>query len=136
VGYFITLSVVAKYSVELWDSGNCKKAVMIRSRYYPIIYLEELRKTTKHLNQVSRCPGRDSSTAPSEYESTRSLSALLFAIVSTQSPHSTQLEQNKMHKVFTMAVVCSEKLVNTRVCTWLLSDMCDPCCQSLQYRYS
>jgi hypothetical protein len=37
-------------------------------RYYPSIYLERLRKTTKTLSQDTRCPGRDSSPSTPEYE--------------------------------------------------------------------
>jgi hypothetical protein len=37
-------------------------------RYYPGIGLEELRKTTKNLNQDSRFPGRDLKPGPTEYE--------------------------------------------------------------------
>jgi hypothetical protein len=41
------------------------------SRYYPGIGLEELTKTTKYLSHDSQCSGRDSNTAPPDYESKR-----------------------------------------------------------------
>jgi hypothetical protein len=37
---------------------------MAYSRYYPVIFLEVLRKTTKGLTKDSRCPGQDSIQAP------------------------------------------------------------------------
>jgi hypothetical protein len=37
-------------------------------RYYPVIRLEELRKTTKNLSHDSRSPGRDLNLGPPEYD--------------------------------------------------------------------
>jgi hypothetical protein len=45
------------------------EAVVAYFGHYPGLCLEGVRRVTKNLNQGSRCPGRDSNRAPSEYES-------------------------------------------------------------------
>jgi hypothetical protein len=47
---------------------DLENAVIPRSRYYPGIFLKELRKTKKNLSQNSWCPGLDSNRKPSAYE--------------------------------------------------------------------
>jgi hypothetical protein len=46
-----------------------KEAVMTWLRYYPGIYLGELRRTMKDLSQKSRCPSIDSNRERPEYKS-------------------------------------------------------------------
>jgi hypothetical protein len=46
-----------------------KEAVWPSLRYYPDMYLEELRKTTKNLCRDRECPERDSNQAPAEIRS-------------------------------------------------------------------
>jgi hypothetical protein len=48
--------------------GCGKKRSWSDFRYYPGIYLDGLRKTTKDLSQDSRSPGRDFKPGPAEYE--------------------------------------------------------------------
>jgi hypothetical protein len=48
---------------------NGKEVAVAKLRYYPDICLEELKKTTKTLNQDSRYPGRDSNREPPKYKS-------------------------------------------------------------------
>lgn len=62
------------YSVEWYDerwmmdwSGYGRKRSWPKSRYYPYMCLQELRRTTGNLNQASRCPGRDSNRSFPEY---------------------------------------------------------------------
>jgi hypothetical protein len=51
-----------------------KEAVVACSGLYPGAFQDSLRKSTKYVNQDSRCPGRDLNRAPPEYSS----SALLL----------------------------------------------------------
>jgi hypothetical protein len=41
---------------------------IILRKYYPSIFLEGMRKTTKNTSQDSRCPGRDLKPGPPVYE--------------------------------------------------------------------
>jgi hypothetical protein len=45
-----------------------KEAIVDQSSYCSDIFMEELRKTKKNLDEDSRCPGRDSNRAPHEHE--------------------------------------------------------------------
>jgi hypothetical protein len=42
----------------------CKEAVMAWMKYYPSIYLEELKKSVENLNQDSLSLSQDSNAAP------------------------------------------------------------------------
>jgi len=43
------------------------EAVVVQSKSYPDIWLEELKKTTKTLSQDRRSPGRDFDQGPPEH---------------------------------------------------------------------
>jgi hypothetical protein len=59
--------------------GCGRKRTWPNLRYYPRMCLEGLRKTTKHLSQDSRSPGRDLNPGPPEYEA---------GVLTTRSRHS------------------------------------------------
>jgi hypothetical protein len=48
--------------------GSGRKRSWPTLRYYPRIYLEDLRKFTKTLVKDNRSPGRDLNPGPSKYE--------------------------------------------------------------------
>jgi hypothetical protein len=61
-----------------------KEALVAEMRYYLSIYLEGLRKATKHFSQNSWCPGLDLNWTPSEYKSSvtaRPICSLLVFVI-------------------------------------------------------
>jgi hypothetical protein len=70
--FFFTFFVVSCLSCHHSNSPSINLLCLpyAAGQYYPGIYLEELRKTTKNFNQVSQCPSQDVNQAPPQYEST------------------------------------------------------------------
>jgi hypothetical protein len=65
-----------------WKGCERKRTWLI-SRHYPDISSEGLMKSTKHISQYSRCPGRDSNPASTEYRSEELASGQLAGSVNT-----------------------------------------------------